>query len=69
MKKGFFKKGIVTVAGAVTGVAVCASSSFAAFTMPVLPVADLETAGAVVVGLIATAVIIGAGIKLLRKAG
>lgn len=53
---------------AVIGSIVSAAPAFAAFTMPDLPVTDLETAGTAVLGLVAVAVIIGIVVRTFKKA-
>lgn len=60
--------GAVVVAG-VTGVVVSCSSAFAAFALPEMPKADIETAGVAVAGLVVAGVLIGAVLKMVRKAG
>jgi heme/copper-type cytochrome/quinol oxidase subunit 4 len=45
-----------------------AVNAFAAFTLPTLPVTDLESAGTAVAALIAVAVVIGVVFRLLKKA-
>jgi hypothetical protein len=61
-------KRIVAVVGAGVVSLIGATVSFAAITLPELPVADLETAGTAVAALIAVAVVIGVVFRLLKKA-
>lgn len=49
-------------------VACCATSAFAEFTMPTLPVTDIETAGAAVAGLVAAYVVIRMAIRMIKGA-
>jgi len=62
MKKiiAFVGAGVVSLVGA--------TASFAVFTLPELPTANLETAGTAVAALIAVAVVIGVVFRLLKKA-
>lgn len=69
---GFFKKAIKTssvVASGAVGVVCSCSSAFAAFALPEMPTTQIETAGAAVAGLVVAGVLIGACIKMVRKAG
>lgn len=61
------KRVLAVVVGCALSV-VAVSTSFAAFTLPTLPAADLEAAGTAVAGLIAVAVVIGVVFRLLKKA-
>ncbi len=45
-----------------------AANAMAAFTLPELPTTDLESAGTAVAALVAVIVVIGAVIRLLKKA-
>lgn len=49
-------------------VVVTASSSFAGFSMPSLPVTDLETAGAAVAALVAAFVVIKMAVRMIKGA-
>lgn len=53
---------------AVCAVMAYATSSFAAFTLPALPVTDIETAGAAVAGLVAAYVVIRMAIRMIKGA-
>jgi hypothetical protein len=63
-----FKKIASIVVGACTAIVGLVSSAFAAFTLPELPVTNLESAGTAVAALIAVAVVIGVVFRLLKKA-
>jgi len=58
------------VAGLVAGgsVLMAASHGFCAFSLPTLPVTDLETAGTAVAALVGAAVLIGIAIRMIKKA-
>jgi len=62
------KKNILAIGAGVVGSAMAATSSFAAFTLPDMPVTDLETAGATVAAFVAVMVVIGGVIRLIKKA-
>jgi len=63
-----FKKIGIFVSGVFMTVVGWVSSAFAAFTLPELPTANLESAGTAVAALIAVAVVIGVVFRLLKKA-
>lgn len=60
-------KVVASIIGAGAGLLTWAGVSHAEFTLPTLPVTDLESAGTAVAAFIAVAVVIGAIFRLLRK--
>lgn len=69
---GIFKK-VKSCFGFLAVVFACffafATNSFAAFTLPEMPVTQIEAAGAAVAALVIAGVLIGAVLRIVRKAG
>lgn len=64
----FIKRNVEKVALAGAGVVASATSAFATFTLPTLPVSDLETAGTAVAALVAAFVLIKLAIRMIKGA-
>jgi len=65
--KAVAKKAAMIFGGSVAGATV-ASNAYAAFTVPELPVTNMETAGAAVAGLVAGYVLIKIVIRMIKGA-
>lgn len=64
----YVKSFMLAIMAAICGVLIQAAPSYAAFTLPTLPVTDLEAAGTAVAALVATFVLIGMAIRMLKRA-